>query len=243
MIIEKSKDDTTDIGNVVFHEPIKVDIILGDITVEDAAVRVHDLSFALEERLQAFELLYQQNPEYFHDILAKLMAMFSFTNTGMLNKYIIAICQLPIIPTMERLETMAQLCLAPKNASLAINLLGQLCEKRVLDIPMVVYVDKLFFLLQFDQDMYKDYLVNNILMDTSIADTIRYSLLVQSKTKVNEEYFKYASLRFLECEIGVRFHIMCCANLLSINDLTETERSGIVPRLVKWMNERRFVGY
>ncbi len=236
-------EDITLIKDVKYHEFIEPIAILTTITRVEAMERIYDLSFTLPQRMQAFDILYKANSECLYDILSKLITTFAFTNVNMMNKYILAICQHPDIPNMIRLETVSQLCLAPKNFQVAMDTLGILCEERLVDVPLVIYVDKLFLLIRYDAEKYSILFEKNILGDDAIPFQMRYKFLVQTKTMIDIKYFKTASIKFLEIPSpeNYKFQIMSCSNLLTVDkiELDDMEKSRIIDFLTEIMLDEK----
>ena len=214
--------------NTISKEDIKKkEIDLRPITVQEAENRIYDFSLELEERIHAIEIVCKHDPVYFENILSKISAMFDFSNTCIVNEYLLAICKIDTVPLLERLSTVTRLCMSTKNTEVAYTLLAELCQEWNEGIPLVVYMEKVFLLVVHDRKY--SYIFDRFLTNTTIDEQLRYAYVVKSKVMVNVEFFAEYMWKILELDtFGIRFKIMCCSNLLSIDDIqltTEQQRT------------------
>jgi hypothetical protein len=188
------------------------------VSIEETRRRVYDLSLSLPSRLHAVQVWFADDPHCITEIIGTLISTFAFTNTGQLGKYITHICRLPCIPTVVQLETVAQLCLAPKRVEQFIALLADMCVPRPRNVPILLYADKLFILARYDAHTYQPLFVQHVLQDDTVPDTLRFSLLSQSQHAVHAEFFQKGLLAFLQCTVNdLRFHLLACESLLALH--------------------------
>ncbi len=216
-----------------------------ELSLDTALIHAYNLTLPLEKRLDAVRFALNDNLDYLFEILAKLLAMFSYSNVGILRKYLFAVCNLNEVPLITRLDAIARMCCAPMNAEYAYEILGALCEELservgkdgVGDVSLVVYVDKLFLLISENDEKY-GYLLEKIVCNTSIPITMRYAFVVQSKTLVdNEKFFKKMCFVILDLnENGIeKFQIMTCSNLIAYPEsLSSEEFQNLVDKLFQW---------
>ncbi|MDC3333003.1 hypothetical protein OAV62_02065 [bacterium] len=213
-------------------------VVLKSITVLDAEERVYNFELAPEERLQAIRVLCENDPVYFEEIIAKLLSMHEFSGNYMVNAYIREICRVDTVPFLERLTAITSLCEADKHSGDAYKILGEMCQTRDLTIPLVVYLEKVFYLIKHDPAHTR--LFDNFLDDCSIDEKLRYAYVVKSKISVDFPFFVAHMWKLIQSKSFThRFKIICCSNFVTMDEivLSPEERETIMNLLCEWMDD------
>lgn len=239
-IIDRSPDTNTDVVHLT-EEPHSVhkDIVLRDISLEQARERIYDFSLETEERIQAIKIVFKDNPVEFEQVLARLVSMLDLSNVSMINEYLLEICSLDIIPIEQRYSAINKMCESDIFQEHAYKLLATLCKQRPPSdrVPLVLYVEQLFRLVKYDREKYTP-LIDAFLQDSEIDEQCRYSYLVKSRVSVGMQFWIEYVQKILEQDIfNIRYRIICCSDMMSVDTIDASTRNDIIARLCTWMND------
>lgn len=198
------------------YEPV----VLTEITMDEAVQRVMDFTLSHEERVQAFEMIFQENDfETVSEYYFTISSQFLFAPVFEIMKFVEYISAFEKIPIQIRLDSITNLYYSEVFQSKACDILyGLLVNTETHEIPVALFMDKILLLLRVDStEKIQDLFLSKIVKADIPPQTIyRFITAILSFS----ELFIRSSLLFVERFPFHRSTVLAISNVLEVTSET-----------------------